>query len=276
MVLNDPVYRDSFGTAQSDDFSINMESRGTTAPGWYSEASMLRIVWDLFDGANDAADAVSLGYGAIHDVFTEELRDGVPLTSLFPFITALKQRAGVPAALVDQLVEAEQVAGTSLGIVSSTMDAYATTETHSGVSAVSSDLVLPIYTPISVGGPSVRVCSSSSVTTSAGVVEGSYNMVANRRFLRFNVPSARTIRITVTCSAADADCIGTPVPDPDFVLRKGASEPIPAEEPTDRIEELTVPNAVGDYALEVYEFSHIDLEATSPRGRTCLTVNITG
>jgi len=278
MVLSDPVYRDSFGNAQASDFNFNMESRSATTPGWYNETSIHRVAWDLFDGAADGVDAVALGYGPLHDVFTSELRNGVPLTSLFAFITALKQRAGVPAALVDQLVEAEGVAGTSFGIVSTTMDAYATTETHSGVAPSSADLVLPVYTPVALNAGSVRLCSSSSVNTSDNPqtsLAGSYNKLGNRRFLRFNVPSARTIRITLSCPATDATCAGTPVPDPDFVLRR-ASEITYAESEVPRLEELTYPASPGDYTLEIYEWSHVDPDASTRRDRTCMTVTITG
>ena len=275
MVLNDPVYRDSFGTAQSNDFNFSVESRSTTTPGWYSETSVHRIAWDLFDTANEGADAVAVGFGPMYDVFTSALRDGVPLTSLFPFITALKQRPGVPAALVDQLVEAESIAGTSLGVVSTTMDPYATTETFSGVAASSAGLVLPVYTPVVLNGASVRLCTSSEVNTSSGVVKGTYNKLGNRRFLRFSVPGARSIRINVSCSLADGDCTGLPVPDPDFVLSR-ASEVTFAESDTPRVEQLDYNATAGDYVLEVYDWSHADLEETDPRGRTCMTVTITG
>ncbi len=280
MVLDDPRYRDSFGTAQGTDFHFSVES-GTAllpAPGWYNEASVQRIVWDLFDTVNDGADTVAIGYAPLHNVFTTELRNDVPLTSLFPFITALKLRPGVPVAQVDTLVEAERgAAGSNLGIVSTTMDAYATTETHSGVADSSSDLVLPVYTPIALGG-SARLCTSTSVTSTGGtVIEGSYNKLGNRRFLRFNVPSARSIRITVTCAASDADCGGAIVPDPDFVVSRGRSLAY-AESSTPRFEQLDYAAAAGAHVLEVYEWSHIDPDATASerRGRTCMTVNITG
>jgi hypothetical protein len=178
---------------------------------------------------------------------------------------------------VDALVEAERVAGTNLGIVSTTMTPYAATETHSGVADSSSDLVLPVYAPIALGG-SARLCTSSSVTSTTGsVIEGSYNKLGNRRFLRFSVPTARTIRITLNCPSTDADCTGAIVPDPDFVVWR-ARDVTYAETSTPRVEQLDYPAAAGDHVLEVYEWSHIDPDATDTerRGRTCMTVNITG
>ncbi|MDQ1344620.1 MAG: hypothetical protein QG586_150, partial [Pseudomonadota bacterium] len=152
MALDDPLYRDSFGTAQGSDFNFNIESDAFNAPGWYSEASIHRIVWDLFDAANDAADSdgVTIGYGPMFEVFRAELRSDVPLTSLFAFISALKQRPSMPVASINVRVEAEGVPGTSFGVDAQNIDAYATTETHSSVSPVSADLVLPIYSEIAL------------------------------------------------------------------------------------------------------------------------------
>jgi PKD repeat protein len=276
MVLGDPVYRDSFGVAQGRDFGFDVESDVSTVPGWYNEKSIHRIVWDLYDATNEPGDSVTLGFAPIYDVLVSELRDGVPLVSLFPFITALKQRPGVPAAQVDTRVEAERLAGTSLGIVSTTMDVYATTETHSGVAPASADLVLPVYAPITPNGPAVRLCASSELTVPGGAnVAGAFNKLGNRRFLRFSVPAARTLRVRVSCPSSDADCAGLPRPDPDFVLSRAGDATI-AEDGTSTVEELEVPATAGDYVLEIYEYSHVDPAATSRRGRTCMTVNITG
>jgi hypothetical protein len=274
MVLGDTLYRDSGGASQGDDLLyFDVEEDDSLVPGWYSEASVQRIAWDLFDDLNDGLDAVSLGFGPLFDVFRGELRTGVPLTSLFSFNTALKQRAGVPDALVDQLVEAEQVPGTSLGIVSTTMDAYATTETHSGVAPTSADLVLPVYTPITLGGADARLCASDTLDTGTEIEQGGYNKLGIRRFLRFNVPSLRTIRVTVTCSESDLSCAGDPVPNPDFFLSQ-ASTLYYAGSTAPRIEELTVVGASGDYVLEIYDRSHLFENASARRGRTCMTVRI--
>jgi len=278
MVLDDPLYRDSFGTAQGSDFNFNIESDVFSVPGWYSEASIHRIVWDLYDAADDAADSdgVTVGYGPMFDVFRTELRSDVPLTSLFAFISALKQRPSMPIAAIDVRVEAEGVPGTSFGIDSQNINAYATTETHSSVAPESADLVLPIYSEIALNGPSVRLCGDAEVTAPGGVVvPGVYNKLANRRFLRFTVPSARVIDIRVTCNVSDSSCIGLPQPDPDLVLSQGPNYQF-SDSADAFTERLQTSVQAGDHVLEIYEYSHIDDAATSRRGRTCMTVNITG
>jgi len=182
----------------------------------------------------------------------------------------------VPVAAIDARVQAESVAGTSQGIDSVAMNAYATTETHSGVAASSADLVLPVYAPITLNGPSVRVCASSAITAPDGTaVPGSYNKLGNRRLLRFSLPAAQSIRIRATCLDTDSSCTGLPTPDPDFVLTRGADRTV-SESTVAGVEQSDVAATAGDYVLEVYEYSHVDTTAASRRGSTCMTVNITG
>jgi hypothetical protein len=205
-----------------------------------------------------------------------ELRDGVPLASVFSFITALKQRPGVPAALVDSRVEAEGDGGPTLGIVSATMDAYASTETHSGVAVASADLSLPVFAPIAVNGPSVRMCASSELTLPGGqTIQTAYNKLGNRRLLRFSVPAAQSINIAVRCPQTDSTCTGLPQPDPDFVLWRAGQVAI-AEDAGSTTEQRDINVAAGDYVLEIYEYSHVDPSAITRRGRTCMSVTITG
>ena len=168
MVLNDPVYRDAFGASQGMVYRFDVERGQVASRGWFNETSVQAIAWDLFDAAND--DNVSIGYGPMHRVLRDSMRDGTPLTSIFSFITPLKGIAGVPAAAVDARVEAES-------IVSTTMDAYATTETHYGPIAVADrSKVLPMYTDIAPNGAAVRICGGLPTG-------GGYNKIGNRRFL---------------------------------------------------------------------------------------------
>lgn len=267
MVLGNPLYRDSYGTAQSEDSHFNVESFTVSTPGWYTEASIHRILWDLFDDVADnvagGVDDVTLGFGTLYDVFRSELRTGVPLSSLFPFITALKQRPGVPASGVDRIVQAEQVPGTDFGIVSAGMDAYASTETHGGGSTAS----LPVYASVAVGG-SRTVCADTAL--------GTYNALGNRRFLRFVLAAPQAVTLSARCDADTSTCTGLPAPDPDFVLSRAGTRWVAEQEGT--VETLgPLSLEAGEYVIEAYEYSHVDpAPPAGRRGRTCMRVNITG
>ena len=73
-----------------------MESNAVSPAGWYNEASIQSVTWDLYDAASDGSDAVALGYRPLYEAFTGRLRTGPALTSLYPFVTDLKGRAGAP------------------------------------------------------------------------------------------------------------------------------------------------------------------------------------
>jgi hypothetical protein len=176
----------------------------------------------------------------------------------------LKAQPGAPVAGIDALVSAQDI--TSVG-----MDAFGSTEGNNGGNVDNPD-VLPIYTNISLNGGPAVVCGNH--------VEGVFNKLGNRRLLKFSLNAARTVTITAQYTfAGSADPSATlPRPDPDIVLFQGPLLEI-AESSTVDQESLTRALGVGDYVIEVYEYSHIDPTVTpapTRRGRTCMSVTVTG
>jgi hypothetical protein len=261
MVLDDPEYRDSFGQSQSDDFGFDFEDNVQVNPGWFSEGSVHSLAWDLFDSdSGEGNDVIALGYAPLFDVLRNELRTGQPLTSLFPFVVALKQRSGVDAAAVDTVVQSQN-------IVANGMDAFGGTETNDGGIADA----LPVYTDIALNGAPVSLCG----TPEAGTI----NKLGNRRFLKFSVPSQRAIDIRVAFESG-----ATVNPDPDLVLFRSGFFDISQCAGVDPQAGCTEPQNVeryqqdvpaGDYVLEVYEFSHIDPNAVG-QTRTCMNITVNG
>jgi len=78
-------------------------------PSAFSESSVLRLLYDLWDPANETFDRVALGLGPIYDALVGGQRTTDALTTLASFITALKAEAGVDAAAVDDLLAAYQI-----------------------------------------------------------------------------------------------------------------------------------------------------------------------
>ena len=263
MVLGDPVYRDSYGARQSQDGYFDLEANPTITLGWFSESSVQSIVWDLFDTVNDGVDTGSVGYGAMFDVFLDELRSDVPLTSIFAFAAALKQRPGVDDALVNAVVGREK-------ILASSINPYAVGETNDG----GLPDVLPVYEQLTLNGPTVEVCG----TRDAGI----FNKLGNRRHLRFNVPSTRPVQILVT---SQDNWVPT-TPDPDLIIWKAGFFDLSDCAGPGTGTGCTLPQysesysgtlPAGDYVLEVYEYSHVDPDPNAiRRGRTCMLVTITG
>ena len=101
MVTGDSVYRDTLAAGQGQGFDFDVEGETRVNPGWYSEFSVQEILYDIFDAAQDlqqgtgVTDEVNLGFAPIFDVFVNVQRTTPVVTSVFPFINAIKARNAV-------------------------------------------------------------------------------------------------------------------------------------------------------------------------------------
>jgi hypothetical protein len=107
----DAVYRDTSGPQQSRTGIIDdVEGSGLDpAPGWFSERSVSKILYDVFDAANEPHDQVALGLGPIYDVMVGGQKATPALTTIFSFLTALKAAQPGSAAAIDALAAERQV-----------------------------------------------------------------------------------------------------------------------------------------------------------------------
>jgi hypothetical protein len=109
ILTNDPLYVDSyFATASRIDawgFDVETDSTPTDDPnpGVFSEASVMRFIYDAYDSSNESFDGLSLGLGSIADAFTGTHRTNDAFTTIASFITSLKAVNGANAAGLDAL-----------------------------------------------------------------------------------------------------------------------------------------------------------------------------
>lgn len=111
MLLPEPLYMDTmwlpslqvgiFANVEtvpvpSDDFS-DPPYAGLN-PGPFSEMSVMRVLYDLFDPANEGHDAVALGLRPIYDTLVGPQRTTDALTTIGSFIAGLKAHPDVDAA----------------------------------------------------------------------------------------------------------------------------------------------------------------------------------
>jgi hypothetical protein len=252
MALGDPVYRDSQGFRQDFGFSINFEDNDYSPAGWYNEGSIQSLVWDLYDTAADGVDTVALGYGPIFEVLTGPMNTTPALTSIYPFVAALKARAGAPVAGINALLDSQDIAAN---------DVWAAGESNDG----GVPEALPVYTSISLGGAQ-QVCG---VTTA-----GTFNKLGNSLFLRFTLGSARSVTIQAQYTATGSLAPFTPAPDPDLVLYRSGLLDFSDSTNPDGTETLTRSLEAGEYVIEVYEYSHVEPAASLRRGKTCFNVTV--
>jgi hypothetical protein len=248
MVRNDPIYRDSF-TGVTDDFQIDMESDDPQNEGWFSEASVEEILWDLFDPAND--DPLALGFAPIYAVMTAAQVQTDAVTSIYSFAAGLRAANPGSAAQIDDLLTGEKIFGS---------DDFGAGETND---AGDSEL-LPVFKTIMLNAP-MNVCSRSPDGNTDA------NKVGNRVLLRFDNDAQRLVTITATGVANGGGTVAATDPDI-FVLRRGTLalfgvSSVPGSETITQ-----QPLAAGTYIIEVYDFDVNGASAT-PR---CMNVSIQG
>ena len=285
MATGDAIYKDTFGAGQRQSFSVNVEqspSRTNPNPGWFNEESLQSLLFDLYDNGRDVppgsliVDDLALGFGPIWQAFTTEQRTTSALTSVFPFVDALRIARPGDQPLIDNLTTSQRIAAVT--------DAYGTGQTNFGVPTkrtlleVSQDFNT-VYNNVAVGSTLQNVCSLDDYTSA---LTGAENKLASRRYVRFTVTNAGQHTITVKARAP----INAPA-DPDLVVHRGNGQKLVSDAPIAPgcaianapgcVETFSPTLSVGEHVLELYEWTNTNaLDDTDPPiGRTCFDVTVT-
>jgi hypothetical protein len=222
IVTDNPIYYDTMGRKQSNGFSMNIESEFTQNPGWYSEDSIQKILYDLYDSHNDGGDTLSLGFKPIYDVLVGSQKTTPAFTSIFSFITYLKENNPSAINKIDDILASENIESIQ-NIYGSTID---------------SDL----YSDMSNG--SINICTYSQY--------GRGNKLYNHRYIRFSISQNGNYTVRVKQSDGSNS-------DPDFSLYKtapfinmGASE-----ESVFGVESHSYSLSSDDYLLDVSDYNNL-------------------
>ncbi len=271
MVRGSSLYKDSARPGTTQGFGFDLERNDlddlSGATGWYAEDSVQEILWDVFDNTpNENNDSVALGFAPIHAVMSGAFKQTPALSSIFPFLAALKSANTAAVAGIDAL-------GQASGITMVGVDAWGSTETNTGGRA---DL-LPLYRSLVPGTGSVSAVSTNSVAGQYHL----YNGVGARRFFRLSIATAGTVTIQLS---------GPTGADPNFSLFNGSAGMVewgecpavstaPAgcsgQATETEVWSKTLP--VGEYVLEVLDSNRIDdtLTPVPAAGDTALTLTVT-
>ena len=186
ILFPDAKYRDTGGIRQGETtLIIDMETNDSDnpVPGWFTEASVQSVLYDLFDPLNEPFDNVALGLGPIYDVMTGPQKFTPAVTSIFSFIAALKAVPGTSAATIAAIDTL-----TSKSRMGPIQDAFGTGETNNGGSAAN----LPVFRQMTVGG-------DSQTLTFLAHVDNENRLGANR-FIRFTSPTAGPVQVIANSS----------------------------------------------------------------------------
>ncbi len=255
MVTDDPFYRDSGGTAQSSGFSINVESNSVTPEGWFNEASVQSILYDIYDDADDGVDTLSLGLGPIYNVLTDPEYVGQSVfTTIFSFLDEMRALEPASTSAVNALANGQSINGTGKDGVG---------ETNSGSTANS----LPVYKVANVNGAAVRICSAG--TTSPASNPPLFNKLRNRNYVTFTVGNAGSHTVMMTRVS------GSTSRDPDFIIYQNGQPILRAESAPGEREAVTVSLPAGEYVVDAYDFYNLGLGGSGLPGNACYDFEIT-
>ena len=254
IVTGDPVYKDSSGFGQSAGFIYDIENHEVTNPGWFNEASVAAIIYDIVDEAPDDADGISAGLGPIYDVMTSPSYIDTPVfMTIFALTDGLRGQDAIDNDALNALLEREFISGNGPDGAG---------EQNSG--AILS--ALPIYKEVSLNGPAAQLCSVDD----AGV----FNKLGNREFIFLNLENADDVTLTLLKTSGDDSR------DPDFniwqgdTLLHGVSSSSFVSTTNGGQEVFQGRLSQGQYIIEAFDFLNIN-GASSNRGDSCYNFSVT-
>jgi len=230
IILEDPIYRDSFGNQQGNGFIIDVEENVNPSIGWYSEGSVQSILYDLFDTDDDGADTTSVGLGPIYGAFVDpDYAETEAFTTIYAFLKALDNQPGVNAAEVEALTAAQNIFGTG---------EFGEGETNSGGIA----MTLPVYLDLPTDGTPVPFCSFDNF--------GDFNRHGNRRFFRIEIPANGNYLFSMIQTTAGPG-------DPDFfIFRQGTFVAVGGS--ADSRQEIGLVNLqAGTHVMDAHAFDNV-------------------
>ncbi|WP_417445791.1 hypothetical protein [Kangiella sp.] len=177
IITDDPFYRDSLGSNQSQGFSINVENNNVSNKGWFNESSVQAILYDIYDGLND--DTANLGLAPIYEVFINEQKNTEAFTSIFSFITYLKANNPGQTTQINSLVNGQNMV--------TNMDIWGSNETNNGGNSNN----LPVYTVLAPNSATERVCTNTTNGDDS-------NKLGNHVFFRLNIAIAGSYTLRLT------------------------------------------------------------------------------
>ncbi len=245
--IGQSAYRDSSGPAQASGFSLPLNSgyattnAGTRPKGWFREQSIQYILWDLNRQA---------GFAPLHAALTSNaFKTSVPLSDIHSFASAFRSSASsTQTAALNALLTSESISTTS--------DAFGSTEINSGGSAVA----LPYYRQITALGSPVTLAAGQTVCVSSAFAGSTdSNKLGQYAYARFTTPSAGGRSITVSSATAGVDA--------DFEIYSGASRVLRANTELTTSETGSVNLSAGEHVVVVYDFNNV-------AGAPCFTISI--
>ena len=249
IITGDPIYRDSSGHLQRFGFSFDLETKTPTKPGWFNEASIGAILYDIYDDAPETSDNLSAGLEPLYSVMSSEAYKNTPVfTTIFALTDGLRKHDAIDKNALNALLSSQSISGEGPN---------GNGENNSG--AIRS--ALPVYKEVNLNGPAIEVCSVDD----AGV----YNKLGNREFIFLSLDRDRDVTLSAMKTNGDENR------DPDFNIWQGQTL-IEKSASSKKGEEIFKGRlTAGDYVIEAYDFFNIN-GTGSKRGDGCYNFSAAG
>ena len=227
IVTDNPIYFDTF---EKSGWNMNIEDEAHQVSGWFSEGSVQRILYDLYDNNREDHDRLSLGFKPIYETLIGGHKETPAFTSIFSFIDALKQANPSATEEIDAITANENIA--------SIEESY-------GIDRLSTlpEDILPLYQTLAVGYPINNLCLNMNY--------GIYNKLGNHKYIRFSIKEERDYPIVIQQSNGEKL-------DPDFILFKTNpfEEILTKNSGLAGVEEDTLLLSRGEYLLDISDSSY--------------------
>lgn len=252
ILTGETIYRDSLFNNQALGFSFDIETNTESNQGWYSEASVQSILYDIFDSESDGADQLSLGLGPLFSTFRDSrYRASDFLTTIYSFVDVLKlQDPAFDQAVLTNMLQSEQIFGTGPDGANETNDGGLSTN-------------LPVFRTLEVGAEPLILCTVND--------NGLFNRLGNRQFMTLDVPNDATYDFLMERES------GTVARDPDFrFFRQGLLE-ADAISPDVDIETATIALPAGRYVISAVDDRNLRVNDVNETGAdSCFNFSVNG
>lgn len=249
ILTGDPVYRDSSGAKQASGFSFDLEAGQVINPGWFSQASIGSILYDIFDDSSDGADRLSAGLAPLYSVMrSDTYRDAPVFATIFALADGMRTDFPENTSALTDLLDAQSIFGEG---------ANGNGESNSG--AIRS--ALPVYKEIKLNGAVTEICSVDDA--------GLHNKLGNREFVFLSLEMDTNVTLSLVKTSGDENR------DPDLKIWQGNQLVHTAASSVQGQESFQGHLSAGDYVIEAFDFFNIN-GSGSKRGDGCYNVTATG
>ncbi len=247
IVTGDPEYKDSLGAAQNSGLKIDLENLDRRNKGWFNEASVTSIIYDVFDASSDGDDRITVGFAPIYNALTDmNFRQSNAFVTIFSFSESLLNHSNISLVDYNALLAGQSITASN---------ALGAGENNNG----SIESALPVYKEAIVDGEAVQVCSVDDA--------GNFNRLGNRELVFFDVPQQGNYVVSMSLIS------GGDERDPDFNLWQAGEIIAEAASSMQGREAYTGILNSGRYVAETYDFFNIN-GTSDRRGDGCFDFQV--